>query len=167
MDVEKHNTRPSLHTRYPLGLLLFAATLLSVLLAQIIWIEREAFAKRAVWRPVISQFCLVAGCQLSAWRQPEAFVIVQQSIQADPEQAGGLLVQVSFRNTAPWPQPWPSIELAFTDITGHTTAMRRFHPKDYLNQDHLPDIKANQSVFVEMALQESNNQAVDFHFNFF
>ena len=77
---------------------------------QIILAKRDALAENPAWRPLVSRLCLLASCQLAAWRQPEAFVPVRQAVAADPEQAGVLRVQLSFRNEAQWPQPWPQIE---------------------------------------------------------
>jgi hypothetical protein len=166
MAVGKPNSEYASHTRLQLASVLFAFVLCSFLALQIILIERDTLAKQALWRPAISQLCVWAGCQLSSWRQPEAFITVQQSIQVDPEQADVLIAQVSFKNTAQWPQPWPQIELALTDINGQTIALRRFNPKEYLNKDQASDIKANQLVSVEIALQETTSKAVGFHFKF-
>ena len=88
-------------------LLLSLLLLLIALCLQIVIVEREALAKHPIWRPGISQLCLLAGCQLSSWRQPDAFVPVHHSIEADPGQEETLIVQLSFRNSASWPQPWP------------------------------------------------------------
>ena len=106
-------------------LLLSLLILLIALCLQIVIVERETLAKHPVWRPGISQLCLLAGCQLSSWRQPDAFVPVHHSIEADPGQEETLIVQLSFRNSASWPQPWPQIELALTDISGQVIGLRR------------------------------------------
>ena len=129
--------------------------------------DRDALAKHQNLRPIISQLCLIANCQLSDWRQPEAFLPVQQSVAADPKQSGALLVQPSFTNTAQWPQPWPQIELSFTDINGQKIGLRRFRPSEYLNARQAPDIKAGQTVSVELAIQETSSKADGFAFNFY
>lgn len=147
-------------------LLLFLLFLLIALGLQIVIIEREALARHAVWRPAVSQLCLLAGCQLSSWRQPDAFVPVHQTIEADPDQEETLIVQLSFRNSAPWPQPWPQIELTLTDINGQVIGLRRFRPKDYVNSSQDTEIKANQTVSVEIAVQEPAGKAAGFRFDF-
>ena len=129
--------------------------------------DRDALAKHQSLRPIISQLCLIANCQLSDWRQPEAFLPVQQSVAADPKQSGTLIVQLSFTNTAQWPQPWPQIELSFTDISGQKIGLRRFRPSEYLNARQAPDIKAGQTVSVELAIQETSSKADGFTFNFY
>ena len=151
----------------PHPLLLLSLTLLSGALAlQIILVERETLARNPAWRPALGRLCLLAGCQLSSWRQPDAFTVVNQSIEADPKQAETLIVQLSFRNSASWPQPWPQIELALTDINGQTIGLRRFRPKDYVNEDQDREIKAGQTVSVEIAIQEPAGKAAGFAFGF-
>jgi hypothetical protein len=141
--------------------------LLLCLSIQIALVDRDALAKHKNLRPLISQICLLVDCQLSDWRQPDAFLPVQQAITADPKQSGTLLVQLSFTNSAQWPQPWPQIELAFTDINGQIIGLRRFRPSEYLNARQAPDIKAGQTVSIEMAIQETSSKADGFNFNFF
>ena len=147
-------------------LLLSLLLLLIALCLQIVIVEREALAKHPIWRPGISQLCLLAGCQLSSWRQPDAFVPVHHSIEADPGQEETLIVQLSFRNSASWPQPWPQIELALTDISGQVIGLRRFRPQDYVNSRQDADIKPGQTVSVEIAVQEPAGKAAGFRFDF-
>lgn len=148
------------------GLLAGIAVLILALALQVVLANRDALAENPTWRPWISRLCLLASCQLEAWRQPEAFVPVHQAVAADPEQADVLIVQLSFRNDAQWPQPWPQIEIRLTDVTGQAIAMRRFRPREYLNAGQDGDIKPGQTVFVEIALQETSGKAAGFAFDF-
>jgi hypothetical protein len=116
---------------------------------------------------MLNELCVLAHCQLSVWQQPEAFQPIQFSVTADPIQNGLLMVQLSFKNTAEWPQPWPLIELTFTNISGQKMGLRRFHPDEYLNSAHTPNINAGQSVSVELAIQETTGKAEGFQFNFY
>mgnify|MGYP003467957957 FL=1 len=134
---------------------------------QIMLAYRDALAKQQSLRPIISQLCLLTNCQLADWRQPEAFLPLQHSVTADPTQSGVLIVQLSFTNTAQWPQPWPQIELSFTDVQGQKIGLRRFRPAEYLNAWQAPDIKAGQTVSVEVAIQETSSRADGFTFNFY
>jgi len=151
----------------PHPLLLLSLIVLSGALGlQIILVERETLARNPAWRPALGRLCLLAGCHLSSWRQPDAFTVVNQSIEADPKQAETLVVLLSFRNSAQWPQPWPQIELALTDINGRIIGLRRFRPKDYVNEDQDREIKAGQTVSVEIAIQEPAGKAAGFTFGF-
>lgn len=142
------------------------AVLALALLLQIAVAERERLARSPFWRPVVERLCLLASCQLSAWRQPEAFTPVQQSVAADPRQAGVLRVQLGFRNDAERPQSWPQIEIALTRIDGETVGLRRFAPAEYLNAGQAPEIQPGQTVSVEITLQETSGKAAGFTFDF-
>lgn len=147
-------------------LFVLAAVLLLALTAQIMLAQRDRLAEHPGWRPLIGRMCLLASCRLAAWRQPEAFVPVSQSVTADNTQSGMLRVSLGFRNDAPWPQPWPQIELRLHDVNGETLGLRRFNPDEYLNEGSSPDIRPGQTVSVEIALQETSGKAADFAFEF-
>ena len=147
-------------------LLTGTAALALVLLLQIAVAERERLAHSPFWRPAVERLCLLASCRLTAWRQPEALMPVQQSVTADPRQAGVLRVQIGFRNDAGRPQPWPQIEIALTGIDGETVGLRRFAPAEYLNAGQTAEIRPGQTVSVEIALQETSAKAAGFTFDF-
>ena len=71
--------------RHHRGLLAGIGLLILFLALQIVLAKRDELAENPAWRPLISRLCLLASCQLEAWRQPEAFVPVQQAVAADPE----------------------------------------------------------------------------------
>lgn len=152
--------------KFRIGLSATAALLLLVLALQIVLAKRDRLAENPAWRPLLSRLCVLASCRLSAWRQPEAFVPVSQSVAADREQSGVLRVALSFRNDAEWPQPWPQIEVRLNDVNGETLGLRRFNPDEYLNSGHSSDIKPGQTVSVQIALQETSGKAADFAFEF-
>lgn len=133
---------------------------------QLLWARRDVLAENPTWRPAIERLCLLASCHLAAWRQPEAFVPVRQKVTASPDLQGVLTVQVSFRNTARWPQPWPLIEIRLTDVNGTVLGLRRFRAKEYLNNRNVREIAPGQTVTVEIALQETSGTAAGFGFEF-
>ncbi len=143
------------------------AVLLTLLLTlQILIAQRDRLAESSAWRPIISRLCLIAQCRIDAWRQPDAFVPLLQTVAADPARDGVLLVQLSFRNTAERPQPWPQIEVKLTDVDGEALGLRRFRPEDYLNTEQTGDIKPQQTVSVEIAIREPAGKADGFAFEF-
>lgn len=148
------------------ALLAGTALLLVLLAAQIVLANRDRLAEHPGWRPLLSRMCVLASCRLSAWRQPDAFVPVNHSVAADREQSGVLRISLAFRNGADWPQPWPQIEIRLQDVSGELIGLRRFSPKEYLNDARAPDIQPGQTVSVEIALQETSGKAADFAFEF-
>jgi Protein of unknown function (DUF3426) len=56
-------------------------------------------------------------------------------VRSHPDVPGALLVDALIINEAPFPQPFPLIELRFSSLTGSLVAGRRFNPEEYLSGD--------------------------------
>lgn len=110
-----------------------AALLLLALLTAIVPIaNRDVLAADPDWRPRIESICGIVGCNLPPWHEPSAFRTTASEFNPHPTVKGARLVTVSFRNTAPFAQAWPLLELTVSDINGRVVGRRRFHPSEYL-----------------------------------
>ena len=103
-----------------------------LLLAQLGWLQRTQLAASPALRPLLASACNLLGCRLPPWREPAAFALLSRDVIAPPDRPGVLRVQASFRNDARWPQPWPVLALALTDVNGGNLSSRRFLPSEYL-----------------------------------
>lgn len=148
-------------------LLLAAAGLAALLVAQILLADRNRLAASPTWRPWLERVCETAGCALPAWREPSAFVVLSREIQPHPSSPQALLVTASFRNDAAWPQVWPQLELALTDLDGSRIGMRRFAPTEYLGgSPALPTLAPGQSATLALEILDPGNRAIAFEFDF-
>ena len=148
---------------------LLAALLLAtvVLLVQIVLADWDRFAASPTWRPWMASACERLGCTLPAWRKPGAFVLLSREIQPHPSQPQALLVTASFRNDARWPQAWPVLELALTDLDGQRIGLRRFQPAEYLGGAPSRETLApGQSASLALEILDPGNRAVAFEFDF-
>lgn len=149
--------------RIATGLVL--ATLL--LLAQIVLADWDGFAARPAWRPWMAGTCERLGCSLPPWHEPSAFVVLSREIQPHPANPQALLVTASFRNDADWPQAWPLLELALTDLDGSRIGLRRFLPLEYLGGPPSREgLAPGQSATVALEILDPGNRAVAFEFDF-
>jgi hypothetical protein len=108
--------------------------LVLALMAQLFFSQRTQLAAHAQWRPLVVTACNVLGCDVPAWREPGAFGMLSRDVIAVPGRPGVLRVQASFRNDAAWPQAWPALVLALSDANGRQLGVRRFLPRDYLDE---------------------------------
>ncbi len=137
------------------------------LVVQIVLADRERLAADAGWRPWMEQGCAFLGCSLPAWREPTAFAVLSREIQPHPSNPQALLVTATFRNDALWPQAWPVLELALTDLDGSHIGLRRFQPAEYLGGTPGRDALApGQSATVALEILDPGNRAVAFEFDF-
>lgn len=146
-----------------------AVLLLSLLLAaQSIHAERERLAAHAAWRPWLERLCALTGCRLPPWHDPKALRLMARDVRPHPSVPAALLISASFRNEAPWAQPWPELELSLADLDGHAIARRRFPPQEYLGIAAAPHalIQPGQTASVVLEVRDPGKQAVAFEFEF-
>lgn len=144
---------------------LFVLTLL--LVVQLFFSERTRLAAHAQWRPLVTAVCSVIGCNVPAWHEPGAFVMLSRDVIAVPDHPGVLRVQASIRNDARWPQPWPMLSLSLSDANGRLLGSRRFMPGDYLG--HTPDtalLQAGHAAQLAFDIVEPGPGVVAFDFRF-
>lgn len=112
-----------------------AAVLLITLGAQWGWQERQRLARDPLWRPWLERTCAVLGCRVPLAAALEQVRLVGRNIRPHPSVAGALIISAAMQNQAPYPQRWPTVEIALSNLNGHPIAMRRFAPHEYLDAD--------------------------------
>ncbi|BDU18049.1 DUF3426 domain-containing protein [Lysobacter auxotrophicus] len=145
-----------------------AISALALLFAlQLLLAQRHELAADARWRPLVSGSCTVLRCDVPAWREPAAFTMLQRSVRPQPNAAGVLAVDASFRNDARWPQPWPTLVLSLSDVDGRPVGVRAFAPAEY-RTTHRPDdrLLPGQSAHVTFQVIEPAPRIVAFTFDF-
>jgi hypothetical protein len=143
--------------------------LLALLLAgQYLYFQRNKLAEDARLRPWLVTFCQYARCQLSPIRAPERIHIVSREVRSHPTIKNTLLIELVLVNEAPFRQPWPTLQLTFSDINGQTVARRSFKPGEYLQTNHnLADGMPSQTpVSLDLVLVDPGKKAVNFVFAF-
>mgnify|MGYP002777056647 FL=1 len=151
--------------RWRVAIAIAAASL--ALAVQVVLADWNRFAASPAWRPWLQALCDRAGCTLPAWRDPKAFVVLSREIQPHPSHPQALLVTATFRNDAAWPQDWPRLELALTDLDGGRIGLRRFEPAEYLGGSPAAEgLAPGQSATVALEILDPGNRAVAFEFDF-
>ena len=82
--------------------------------------------------------------------------------------AGALLINATLVNRAAFPQPYPILQVKFSNSSGTPVAARRFSPVEYLGDQ--VDIKAgmpvNTALQVMLEIEDPGQDAVSFQFDF-
>lgn len=108
---------------------LFATLLLGL---QWAWLERARLSQDLRYRPFYEKGCALLGCAVPPFRDPGMIRSESLLIRAAPERPGTLLVDAVFTNDSAYAQPWPALEIRFTDMNGKLVAARVFTPAQYL-----------------------------------
>lgn len=147
--------------QWPLIALLALLLVLQVLLA-----DRANLAADPRWRPLVETLCGALGCDLPPWHEPSAFTMLDRKVRPEPQLAGALRVDATFRNDARWPQAWPALQLALSDADGRVLGSRVFPPAEYLGATPGTLLSPGQSAQITFLVQEPSPGTVAFSFEF-
>jgi len=145
-----------------------AVPLLALLLVlQFAVADRARLAADREWRPRILALCGALGCDVPPWREPAALHLTSRDLRPHPRLPGVLVVSASFRNDAPFAQPWPQLQLSLQNIDGEALGLRRFAPREYLGAAPATTmIGAGQSASIRVEILDPGRRAVAFGFEF-
>lgn len=129
VEVDEESGRSSLRVMGWVTLILIFSVSLA---GQYAWFNRDQLSLDPRLRPAYTLSCQYLNCSLPVLVDVNAIKSLQLHIRSHPERSEGLVVDSVIINEATFPQPWPLLELTFTDINGQPEASRRFRPKEYL-----------------------------------
>jgi predicted Zn finger-like uncharacterized protein len=116
-----------------LGWGLASLLLLLTAVGQVAYFQRDWLATHHPGlRPLLVAFCARLGCEVRLPAQAERIRLEASELQADAARPHGVILSAVLRNTAPWPQAWPYLELTLTDAADRPLARRHFTPQEYL-----------------------------------
>ncbi|WP_043320196.1 DUF3426 domain-containing protein [Microbulbifer sp. HZ11] len=125
--------QPKRHNRVPTWLWAVGSVILLLgLIAQTAYFQFDALSKRDPWRNLYAQVCPIVGCKLPPQVDINAIHTANLVVRSHPQIPGALAVEAVLLNRAPFDQPFPTLQLRFTDLKNAPVASRRFNPRDYL-----------------------------------
>ena len=105
--------------------------LLLTLFAQLVFAQRDAFAQHPDMRPLLVDFCALAGCSLEPRSAVERIELVRRNVYSHPNVDDALIIDAKFVNNAPFPQPYPLLTVSLGDLRGEPLIRRNFRPREY------------------------------------
>ena len=134
------------------------------LLMQVAWINADTYARHESYRPYYQAVCDRIGCELPAQidlSQISFRNIVVRGHNLDPN---ALRVDFLIQNSAFFEQPFPSVELVFTNTKNSALASRCFTPEEYLSGELLGRnlMPVKQPIHIELAISDPGAEAVGY-----
>ncbi len=103
-----------------------------VLLGQYFVFNMDTLARNESWRGLYEVACGAIGCQLPGSSDITRLQGANLVIRSHPGAGQALIVDAVVYNRAPFAQPFPHLELGFSDAKGQPVAGRVFTPAEYL-----------------------------------
>ena len=142
--------------------------LLLLLGVQWLYFNRNVLAAQNRLRPGLQTLCAVLRCELPLRIDLSRIELVNRDVRKHPRVENALLINATLVNRADYRQPYPTLEVTFSNSTGTLVAARRFKPTEYL--DKRADIEAgmpvNAPLQVMLEIRDPGEDAVSFQFEF-
>jgi len=137
---------------------------LAGLLGQYLWFERATLANQSALTPFYQIACERVRCDLNA-NQGLANLKPDQVVARPHQQFTDLIsLAIRIRNEAAFAQPYPAIEVSFTDLKGNLVSRRTFQPGQYLgtNTEGAARLPAGLDIEVNLPLTTPGPEAVSY-----
>ncbi len=106
---------------------------LLVLAGQFFYYNFDALARDQRSRPLLENLCLIARCELPARVDISRIRSANLLVRQHPEFPNALAIDVILYNRADFEQPFPVLQMHFTDAGGREVSARSFRPEEYLS----------------------------------
>ncbi len=103
-----------------------------VLFAQFAWFKIEYYGRIEPYRSWYITLCPTLGCQVPPIQDRRLIKAYNLVVRSHPRAEKALMVDAILLNTAGFRQPFPELELTFSNLQGQAIAQRRFAPDEYL-----------------------------------
>lgn len=134
------------------------------LAAQIAWLQVDRLSRIQPYRDYYQSACQWLGCQLPTLRDTSKVSAYNLVVRQHPERSDALMVDAIILNSAEFEQPYPALQLSFSDLNDKPVASRRFTPKEYLRGElsGRSIMPPNQPVHLSLELADPGSNAVNY-----
>lgn len=168
-SLDSLNAAPPRSAVKTLGLLGLIILLLGALGFQLVLFRNVELVK--LWpslTPAIASACDHLPCQYSGKTDVSQVKLLNRDVRSHPTQKNALLISAAFVNEAVFDQPYPSILITLSDLSGNVVASRQFTPQDYLEDmyNRFILLESGTPVHVTLAVLDPGSDAINFEFSF-
>ncbi|WP_419532991.1 DUF3426 domain-containing protein [Endozoicomonas sp.] len=145
-----------------------ASALMALLVLQFAWFNRNALSLNPALRPAYTIACTLLPCTLPPLVNIDAIRSVDLVVRSHPDEDNALQIDAVIINEARHPQPFPNLELTFTDINGRLVANRTFSPSEYLGGELAgsKEMPKAQPIRLGLEILDPGERAVNYQLTF-
>jgi len=151
------------------GILMLTATLL----IEYAWFNRDQLNRIPQLKVWTEKLCQHIECKDISLRAPDKIELISRNVYSHPNEKNALMVNVTMKNTADFAQPFPIMQVNFSDVRGGDVAARRFLPAEYLPEEIQSDdseplilFEPGTNLTFSMEIKDPGKQAMTYEFNF-
>jgi predicted Zn finger-like uncharacterized protein len=129
LELQKRSSGPA----FPWGWGLASLIMLLIAGGQTLFFKFDQWSRTPQWRPLYTQICNLADCTLPNVQNMKQLSTQHLVVRSHPKLQKALMVDTLMQNLANYPQPFPDLELVFSDLNNNVVASRQFLPSEYLS----------------------------------
>ena len=162
------SAKPARSIRRPLVATLSLMLVLIVLLTTFLWVRMPLLSLDTRLRPWYETTCSVIGCQLPALQDLRNIQIENLVVRGTDSSTNTLTMGARFRNTGSFRQPFPIIELRFTNLDNQLVSIHEYYPAEYLPDalQTITDMPVGQPVQISVDLADPGANAINYELTF-
>ncbi|MDF5893630.1 hypothetical protein CCL16_23965 [Pseudomonas syringae] len=166
LQLDWQRPKPRWGRRLAWGLLIVLA--LAGLAGQYVWYHFDQLARQDQYRPLFQQICPQVGCKVPSKVDISQLKSSNLVVRSHPEFQGALVVDAIIYNRASFSQPFPLLELRFSDTGGQLIASRRFKPSEYLSGEMAgkEEMPPQTPIHIALDILDPGAKAVNYSLNF-
>lgn len=141
----------------------------SILLAQYFWFSRDQFTASPNFQALIQKACTNFDCSKISIRDPANIELLTRNVYSHPDEKNALMIDVALQNNAKFSQPYPVLQINFSDLRGNAVVARRFTSAEYLpdnNQQEKYLLEPGSSTNFNIEIEDPGKQAITYEFTF-
>ncbi|NVJ60678.1 MAG: zinc-ribbon domain-containing protein [Gammaproteobacteria bacterium] len=132
-----------------------------------LWTDRQTLAWDDTWGGLVHSMCTVAPCELQERRNIGAIELLQRDIRPADDNPDITEFNLYIRNNADFEQPYPTVEIAFTDTRGEIVSRETHTPEEYLSIDtRNSKMPIGQKTLILIRAKQAYANAFGFEFDF-
>jgi hypothetical protein len=141
--------------------------LMLVFVGQALFFSRHELARDATLGPWIIKACELLDCNIQRPVEIDQIAILGWDVRSHPTVPKALIATTTMVNNADFNQPFPLLELRFSDMNGLPVSQRRFKPQEYLGDPALvkQGMQPDTPTHIELELLDPGKNAVNFEFH--
>jgi predicted Zn finger-like uncharacterized protein len=142
--------------------------LIAALAFEITWFNRPQLLQNSSLKPLADKLCEVTACEHMQQRDPAQIEMISRNVYTHPNASNALMVSTTLVNHAAYAQPYPDVQIDFSNVRGKLVASRRFEPEEYLQLDQQqPELmQSGTPVTFGLEIRDPGQEAITYEFSF-
>ena len=142
--------------------------LIATLITEYLWFNQPELLQFPQLKPITDRLCEWVDCERLQLRDAKQIELISRNVYTHPNAKDALMITTTIVNHASYAQPYPNVQIDFSDVRGELLASRRFTPEEYLqvDQTQLSLLQSGTPVTFGLEIQDPGNQAITYEFSF-